>query len=87
MTELNMLEAKTNLTKIIRLLETNQEEEFIICRNGEPCAKLVPFSINNKKRKVGRCNGKYKVPSWEEWKKLDEETSDLMDTNIEDLNL
>ena len=87
MTQLNMLEAKTNLTKLIRLLETKQEDEIIICRNGEPCAKLVYYEKKKNKRQLGRCNGKYNLPTWEEWKQMDEEILKDIESGMEDLYL
>lgn len=83
MTQLNMLEAKTNLTKMIRQLETKQEDEFIICRNGQPCAKLVFYEKPKKRRILGKYNGKYTLPSWEEWKQMDEEIADEFEKAIE----
>lgn len=87
MTQLNMLEAKTNLTKLVRMLETNQEDEFIICRNGEPCAKLVFYERPKKKRVLGRCNGKYKLPTDEEWDQMHEEFLEDIEKGMEDLSL
>lgn len=87
MTEINMLEAKTNLTKLVRMLETNQEDEFIICRNGEPCAKLVFYEKKKTKRKVGMYDGLYKLPTWEEWKQMDEEIIKDIEEGMEDLEL
>ena len=73
MIEINMLEAKTNLTKLIKLLETKQEDEIIICRNGEPCAKLISYNKQLNKRIVGRFEGKYKEIDWEAFDKMDNE--------------
>ena len=72
MSEINMLEAKTNLTKLIRDLEDKVEDEYIICRNGVPCARIVPYSRQKKKR-VGCCEGKYPDISWEDWDRMDKD--------------
>lgn len=45
MKSVNMLEAKTNLSKLIVFVEKNNAS-VIICRNGEPVAKISP--IENK---------------------------------------
>ncbi len=43
MQQLNIHEAKTNLSAV--LLEVEQKgKTFLICRNGKPVAKLVPHS-------------------------------------------
>lgn len=87
MTQLNMLEAKTNLTKMIKLLETKQEDEFIICRNGQPCAKLVYFESKKKKRTLGKYDGKYNSLSWDQWKELDEEIIKDVEEGIDNIGL
>ena len=48
--EVNIYEAKTNLSKLIQNLEDNIEQEIIIARNGKPVAKLVPISKNVSRR-------------------------------------
>ena len=40
MTQVNMLEAKTDLSKLVRLLETGQEEMILIARNGTPVVEM-----------------------------------------------
>ena len=41
MTTVNMLEAKTSLSKLVEAVESGAESEIIIARNGKPAAKLV----------------------------------------------
>ena len=82
-----MLDAKTNLTKMIRDLETKQEDEFIICRNGKPCAKLIYFEKKNKKRVLGKHNGKYKLPNDEQWDALHKEFLKSIKKGAEDLSI
>ena len=41
MTTVNMLEAKTSLSKLVEAVESGAETEIIIARNGKPAAKLV----------------------------------------------
>ena len=38
----NMLDAKSSLSKLVHDLETGGADEFIIARNGRPAARLVP---------------------------------------------
>ena len=47
--KVNMFEAKTNLSKLVNLLD--KEEEIIIAKSGKPVAKLVPYK--KKERKIG----------------------------------
>lgn len=41
MTEINMLEAKTNMTKMKKI--RIKTRKIVISRNGKPCEKLVDF--------------------------------------------
>ena len=69
MTIVNMLEAKTNLTKLIKLLENKEEDEIIIARNNIPVAKLVFYEKQVNKR-IGLTEGKYKSISLQEFNSL-----------------
>ena len=41
MTMVNMFEAKTDLSRLVKQLEDNEEDLFVICRSGKPVAHLV----------------------------------------------
>ena len=43
MCQMNVLEAKTNFSKIIAMLERKEEKEVIIARAGKPVAKVVLY--------------------------------------------
>lgn len=63
----NMLEAKTNLSKLVDSLERGQEVEFVIARNGRPAARLVPLerestSAQAAARRIGIAKGRFEVP-------------------------
>ena len=60
----NMLDAKTRLSKLVHDLETGQAHEFIIARNGRPAARLVPLAANlaDRSRRIGHARGKFEVP-------------------------
>ena len=72
MTIVNMLEAKTNLTKLIKLLENKEEDEIIIARNNIPVAKLVFYEKQVNKR-IGLTEGKYKSLRLQDFNSLNEE--------------
>ena len=46
--QVNIFEAKTDLSKLINLLETKEEESITIARRGKPVAKLVPYEKKNR---------------------------------------
>ena len=58
--QLNIHEAKTQLSRLIQLTEGG--EEFVIARAGRPVAKLVPLDAAKTRRRLGLLNGKIKVP-------------------------
>jgi prevent-host-death family protein len=57
-----MLEAKTNLSKLVEAVESGAETEVIIARNGRPAAKLVPLSEPPKRRLLGIAKGLFEAP-------------------------
>jgi len=58
MTTVNMLEAKTQLSKLVEAVESGAESEVIIARNGKPAARLVPMGPEvPKKRELGFLEG------------------------------
>jgi prevent-host-death family protein len=56
MKKTNLHQAKTNLSKLVELAAKG--EEVIICKAGEPVAKLVAFRPKKKARKGGAWEGK-----------------------------
>lgn len=65
----NMLEAKTQLSRLVDAVESGAEKEIIIARNGRPAARLVPVEETPKKkvRRLGMFDGKFPVMSQEEF--------------------
>ncbi len=57
MTKVNMLEAKTNLSKLVEAVESGREPEIILARNGKPVARIVP--IEQEPRKLGLAEGRF----------------------------
>ena len=74
MTTVNMLEAKTSLSKLVEAVESGAESEIIIARNGKPAAKLVPLHAEpKKKRQLGFLAGKYPPMDFEGFQAMDAE--------------
>ncbi|MGL4322704.1 MAG: type II toxin-antitoxin system Phd/YefM family antitoxin, partial [Beijerinckiaceae bacterium] len=64
----NMLDAKSNLSRLVEQVESGQEKEIIIARNGKPAARLVPLEAARKpKRKLGLLAGRFPDFSLEEF--------------------
>lgn len=51
--QVNMLEAKTNLSKLIKLLEDKEEPEIIVARGGEPVAQITLYTQRDAGRRIG----------------------------------
>jgi len=72
--EVNIHEAKTNLSRLLERVALG--EEVIIAKAGKPVAKLVPVSTRPKKRMLGSAKGQFIVP---------EDFNDPLPKEIEDL--
>ena len=62
MTQVNMLQAKTELSKLIASLEKKEQEKILIARDGKPVAVLMLYDPPKKQRKLGMFSGKYSLP-------------------------
>jgi prevent-host-death family protein len=58
----NMLEAKSNLSRLVEAVETGAETEIIIARNGRPAARLVAIKTAPAGKRIGIAKGKFTVP-------------------------
>ncbi len=60
----NMLDAKTSLSRLVHELEIGDAQEFIIARNGRPAARLVPLlpARADRSRRIGVARGQFEVP-------------------------
>lgn len=63
MTTVNMLEAKSNLSRLVEAVESGAEAEIIIARNGKPAARLVPISPVKPGQRIGTAKGLYDTPN------------------------
>jgi prevent-host-death family protein len=57
-----MLDAKTNLSRLVDAVESGQESEILIARNGRPAARLVPCRTREAGRRIGVARGKFLMP-------------------------
>lgn len=62
MQSVNMLQAKSSLSRLVEAIEQGQEREIVIARNGRPAAKLVPMDSVPAGKRVGVAKGMFKVP-------------------------
>ena len=62
MRAVNVLEAKTNLSRLLASLEAGNEEEILIARHGRPIARLTAVSRGRVGDRIGVAKGKFTVP-------------------------
>jgi prevent-host-death family protein len=62
MPTVNMLEAKSSLSRLVEAVESGQETEYIIARNGKPAARLVPLESARTGPRIGIARGLFVAP-------------------------
>lgn len=62
MPAVNMLEAKSSLSRLVDAVESGAEKEIVIARNGRPAAKLVAISSRPAGVRIGIAKGLFEVP-------------------------
>lgn len=62
MLQVNVKEAKTDFSRLIRLIEGRREDEITVARNGKPVARIVPITKPPVSKRIGVAKGKFKVP-------------------------
>jgi prevent-host-death family protein len=68
MPTVNMLKAKSNLSRLVEAVENGTESEIIIARNGKPAAKIVPLDIKPiAGKRLGLLAGKFPALSQEDF--------------------
>lgn len=76
MSQVNVHEAKTNLSKLMDAVESGREAEVIIARNGRPSVRIVPLvdakPSQRKPVKFGFARGLFVVPDT-----IDRDNSDI----------
>lgn len=61
MQPVNMLQAKSSLSRLVEAIERGQEREIVIARNGRPAARLVPIDSLPATQRIGIAKGKFEV--------------------------
>ncbi len=61
MSQVNVHQAKTHLSRLIDKVANGTEKEIVIAKAGKPKAKLVPFDDKPVKRLRGLMKGKIKI--------------------------
>lgn len=75
MAQVNIVEAKTDLPKLVRLLETYQEDVILIARDGTPVVEMKLAKRKQVSKRIGVAKGKLHVP--DDFDKWDGEIVDM----------
>lgn len=75
MTQVNMLEAKTDLSKLVKLLETGKEDVIYLARNGKAVVQMTLIPVQEPSQRIGVAEGQFRVPdAFDDW---DQEITDM----------
>ena len=77
--EVSILQAKTEFSKLIRLLESKQESSITVQRYGKPVAKIIAYEKPDVSKRIGILKGQpYVSMTQEEFDKDNEEIAKLL---------
>lgn len=62
MPQITIHQAKSQLSRLLRDLESGTEVEFVIARGDRPVARLVALGSGDVSRRVGIARGQFDVP-------------------------
>ena len=61
MMQVNIVEAKAEFSKLVRILETKREDAITVSRNGKPIVRMTLINEVPVSRRIGACKGKFKI--------------------------
>lgn len=68
MAQVNILEAKADLSRLVQLLETHQEEVILIAKDGVPIVEMKLAKRRPAPKRIGIAKGKLHVPDdFDKW--------------------
>ncbi len=73
--QVNMLEAKTELSKLVKMLEKNEEQVIYLARSGKPIVQMTLIPSKKKVKRIGIAEGAFEIPK--DFDKWDDEISAL----------
>ena len=80
MMQVNMFEAKSDLSKLVKMLETQQEDVIYIARNGVEVAQITLIPKTDTSKRIGIAKGKFSISK--DFDSLDDEISDLFEGDL-----
>lgn len=80
--QVNMLEAKTELSKLIKKLETHEEDVIYLAKNGSPVAQITLIPQKKASQRIGAAEGKFIVPDEAAFAAWDKEIEEMFREEI-----
>jgi antitoxin (DNA-binding transcriptional repressor) of toxin-antitoxin stability system len=76
-TSVNIHQAKTQFSKLVRLAEAG--EEIVVRRGSEPVARIAPLQRKGGVRGFGSMKDEISLPSDNEWRQMDKEITQMFE--------
>ena len=83
MCRMNVLEAKTNFSKLLSLLENREEDEIIICRNNQEVARITLIPQVDVSKRIGIAKGLLVYP--DDINEMDDEIAEMFEGDDDDI--
>ena len=83
MCRMNVLEAKTNFSKLLSLLENREEDEIIICRNNKEGARITLIPQVDVSKRIGIAKGLLVYP--DDINEMDDEIAEMFEGDDDDI--
>lgn len=83
MCKMNVLEAKTNFSKLLAMLENREEDEIIICKNNKEIAKITLIPQVDVSKRIGIAKGLFTVP--DDINEMDDEIAAMFEGDDNDI--
>lgn len=80
MRQVNMFEAKNDLSKLVKMLENKEEDIIYIARNGKAVVQITLIPQEPVANRIGVAEGKFKVP--EDFPNWDKEIGDMFEHDL-----
>ena len=82
MIQVNMSEAKSELSSLVKSLETHEEDVVVIARNGKPIVQMTLINPVPVSKRIGIAKGKFTAP--DEFDSWDSEIVEMFGDNRND---
>ena len=83
MCKMNVLEAKTNFSKLLAMLENREEDEIIICKKNKEIARITLIPQVDVSKRIGIAKGLFTVP--DDINEMDDEIAAMFEGDDDDI--